>query len=61
MTEETCPENDLRKAFVAGAKWRTEKYCLTWWMYDQYRAEEEAEKRYGSQVAENLKKEILGE
>lgn len=59
--EGTWPENDIRRAFVAGAEWRCEKSCLTWGRYAQRYAEEEAEARYGPQIAERLKKEISQE
>jgi len=60
--EGTWPENDIRRAFVAGASWwEYHSTRFTMWQSDRRLAEEEAEKRYGSQVAENLKKEILGE
>lgn len=43
----TWPENDLRRAFVAGAKW-WEYYDkgATMWQSDQRLAENEAERRY---------------
>ena len=57
MQEGTWPQNDLRRAFVAGAKWwEYHSTDFTMWQSDQRLAEVEAEKRYGSQ---QLKKEIL--
>ena len=51
-------ENDLRRAFVAGAKWwEYHKTGFTMWQYDQRLAEIEACRRY--QVNETA--EILGE
>lgn len=41
------PPNDLRRAFVKGAKWwEWVSTDATMWQSDQQRAEEEAEKRY---------------
>lgn len=49
MQEGTWPQNDLRSAFVAGARW-WEYHCkaFSMWQSDQRLAEAEAEKRYGS-------------
>ncbi len=58
LIEGTWPENDIRRAFVAGAKWwEFHKTEFTMWNSDRRLAEEEAEKRYGSQQAasRNLK------
>lgn len=48
IKEGKWPENDLRRAFVAGAKW-WEYYStrFTMWSSDISLAEIEAEKRYG--------------
>lgn len=47
MPEKPWPENDIRRAFVAGARWRHRESGLTWWRYVERQAEEEAEKRFG--------------
>ena len=60
MREGTWPQNDLRSAFVAGARW-WEYYCkaFSMWQSDQRLAEAEAEKRYGSQqLKKGFKMEI---
>lgn len=45
--EGTLPNNDLRRAFVAGAKWwEYHKAGATMWQSDSNLAEEEAERRY---------------
>ena len=45
----TWPHDDIRRAFVAGAKWwEFEKCKATMWNDDVRKAETEAEKRYGS-------------
>lgn len=42
------PKNDIRRAFVAGAKWwEFKKTGFTMWPSDRDVAEVEAEKRYG--------------
>jgi len=47
MKEGTWPENDLRRAFVAGAKWwEYHSTNFTMWPSDRDLAEIEAEKRY---------------
>ena len=46
----TWPHDDIRRAFVAGAKWwEFEKCKATMWNDDVRKAETEAEKRYGSE------------
>ncbi|MBU0706734.1 hypothetical protein KJ807_05980 [Patescibacteria group bacterium] len=48
MKEGTLPDNDIRRAFVEGAKWwEFENYGGTMWQSDQRRAEQEAGNRYG--------------
>lgn len=43
----TWPADDLRRAFVAGAKWwEYEKTGATMWQSDQRRAEAAAEQKY---------------
>ena len=43
----TCPKDDLRRAFVAGAKWgEYHTFGSTMWDSDIKLAEKEAEKRY---------------
>lgn len=62
MLEGTWPENDIRRAFVAGASWwEWHSTDFTMWPSDRTLAEEEAEKRYGSQIADRLRKEVGGE
>ena len=47
MVEGTWPEDDLRRAFVAGAKWwEFYKTQFTMWPSDRDIAETEAERRY---------------
>jgi len=47
IIEGTWPENDLRRAFVAGAKWwEYHKTGFTMWQSDQSLAEIEADKKY---------------
>lgn len=46
-SEPAMPGDDLRRAFVMGAKWREfNRTGTTLWQSDQRLAEEEAEKRY---------------
>ena len=55
MREGTWPQNDLRSAFVAGARWwEYHSTGFTMWQSDQRLAETEAEKRYGSQPIDEL-------
>ena len=50
IIEGTWPENDLRRAFIAGAKWwEYHKTGGTMWQSDQRLAEDEADKRYKEQ------------
>ena len=52
IIEGTWPENDIRRAFVAGAKWwEFNSTGFTMWQSDQRLAEEEATKRYNTEVA----------
>ena len=45
--EGTLPEDDLRRAFVAGAKWwELHQTGATMWQSDRNLAEDEAERRY---------------
>ena len=61
MIKGTWPENDIRRAFVAGAAWwEYYKTNCTMWQSDIKVVERQAEARYGS-VADRLKREILGE
>lgn len=53
MIEGTWPKDDIRRSFVAGARWRHRESGLTWWRYTERQAEEEAEKRYGPQLESN--------
>ena len=47
MIEGTWPEDDIRRAFVAGAKWwEYHSTGATMWQSDRNLAEEEAERRY---------------
>lgn len=47
MIQGTWPEDDIRRAFVAGAKWwEFEKEGATMWPSDRNKAEAQAEKRY---------------
>jgi len=47
MIEGTLPTDDIRRAFVAGAKWwEYEKEGATMWISDIRLAEKEAKKRY---------------
>ena len=56
MTEGTWPKNDIRRAFVAGAKWWEHKTSgFTMWQSDQRDAETEAERRYGGTVTKKGK------
>jgi len=57
MTEGTWPKDDVRHAFVAGAKWwEYHSTEFTMWPSDQRLAEREAEKRYpGGSVREDEK------
>lgn len=57
--EGTWPKNDIRRAFVAGASWwEYHSTRFTMWPSDRTLAEQEAEKRYGPQIADRLRKEI---
>jgi len=57
MKEGTWPENDIRRAFVAGAKWwEFHSTGATMWQSDVTIAEIEANKRYPHPVPE---KEIV--
>ena len=50
IIEGKWPKNDIRRAFVAGAKWwEFHQTDCTMWQSDQRLAEAEAEKRYASQ------------
>ena len=53
MTEGKWPDDDIRRVFVAGAKWcEYEIYGCTMWDSDIRLAEKEAEKRYpGEKIA----------
>ena len=54
-TEGTWPENDLRRAFVAGAKWwEWHTSDFTMWQSDQRLAEAEAEKRYKKRTVKSI-------
>lgn len=56
--EGTWPKNDIRRAFVAGAKWwEYHSTGATMWQSDQRLAEAEAEKRYTPEPPGNPKKE----
>ena len=47
ITDGDWTENDLRRAFVAGAKWwELKKTGATMWQSDRLEAEDEAERRY---------------
>ncbi len=47
IIEGTWPEDDLRRAFVAGAKWWEYENCgATMWNSDRRKSEKEAEFRY---------------
>lgn len=47
MIKGTWPEDDIRRAFVAGAKWWEYRTTgATMWQSDRNLAEEEAERRY---------------
>ena len=47
LTEGTWKANDIRRIFVAGAKWwEFEKSSATMWASDVEKAEKEAERRY---------------
>ena len=53
----TWPKNDLRRAFVEGAKWwEFEKTKFTMWNSDIRLAEEIAEKRYPKGKRKNASK-----
>lgn len=60
IIEGTWPENDIRRAFVEGAKWWEYYYVssgFTMWQSDQRLAEKEAEKRYGDLPVDKRKTE----
>lgn len=47
MVEGTWPADDIRRAFVAGAKWWEYESCgATMWQSDRNKAKDEANKRY---------------
>jgi hypothetical protein len=50
----TWPEDDIRRAFVAGAKWwEFHQTGATMWQSDRNLAEEEATRRYGEPEEES--------
>ncbi len=56
VIEGTWPENDIRRAFVAGAKWwEFHKTEFTMWNSDRRLAEKEAEKRYSPLISRTNK------
>jgi len=55
MKEGTWPKNDVRRAFVAGAKWwEFKRTGATMWQSDQTLAEEEATRRYKIRTCQTM-------